>query len=88
MYRFASIQWEIVYSRCTGSLDLDLQKKINIQNCVNSTRNCGHYMYGFFGFGENLNIQNSEYSIGNCVQYMCELFGFTENLNFMDSLNV
>ena len=48
-------------------------EKLNIQKCVNSTRNCVHYMYGFYGFAENLNsvdafnVQNCINSIGNCV---------------------
>ena len=35
-----------------------LAEKLKIQNCINSTGNCGHYMYGLFGFAEKLNIQN------------------------------
>ena len=27
----------------------------NILNCVNSTKNSAHYMYGMFGFTENMN---------------------------------
>jgi len=44
-------------------------KKLNIQNCVNSTGNCVHYMYGMSSFVEKLNIQNFVKSAGNCVQY-------------------
>ena len=48
-------------------------EKLNIQNFVNSTGNCVHYMYGFFGFAENqksadtLNEQNCINPTGNCV---------------------
>ena len=33
-------------------------EKSNIQNSVNSMRNCVHYMYGMSGFAEKLSIQN------------------------------
>ena len=33
-------------------------EKLEIQNCINLTGNCEHYMYGLFGFAEKLNIQN------------------------------
>ena len=33
-------------------------EKSNIQNNVNSTGNCIHFMYGMSGFAENLNIMN------------------------------
>ena len=46
-------------------------EKSNIQNSVNSTVNCIHYMYGISGFVKKLNIQNYENSMGNCVHYMC-----------------
>ena len=48
-------------------------EKLNIQNFVNSTGNCVHYMYGFFGFVENqksadtLNEQNCINPTRNCV---------------------
>ena len=29
-------------------------KKLNIQNCVNSTRNCVHYMYRLSGFAKKI----------------------------------
>ena len=47
-----------------------LAEKLKIQNCINSTGNCVHYMYGWSGFAEKLNIQNSANSTGNCV-YKC-----------------
>ena len=46
---------------------------LKIYNCVNSMRNCVHYMYGFFGFIEKmisahtLNAQNCVNPTGNCV---------------------
>ena len=40
-------------------------KKLNVQNCGNSTGNSVHYMYGMFGFVEKLNFPNSENSTGN-----------------------
>ena len=46
-------------------------KKLNVQNCGNSTGNSVHYMYGMFGFVEKLNFPNSENSTGNCVHYLC-----------------
>jgi len=42
-----------MYIRSTDRLDL--QKKLNIQNSVNSMGNCVHYMYGLSSFTENLN---------------------------------
>ena len=38
-------------------------EKLNIQNCLNSTGNCVHYMYGMSGLVENLNTQNCINSI-------------------------
>ena len=38
-------------------------EKSNIQNSVNSTGNCIHFMYGMSGFAENLNIMNCVNSI-------------------------
>ena len=38
-------------------------EKSNIQNCLNSTGNCVHYMYGTSGLVENLNPQNCTNSI-------------------------
>ena len=62
MYEFMDLQtnltsriWlidlEIVYIMCTDCQDL--QKMLNIQNCVNLTGNCIHQMYEFSGFVEN-----------------------------------
>ena len=45
--------------------------KLNIQNCVNLTGNCVHYMYGMSSFAEKLNIQNFVNSVGNYVHYIC-----------------
>ena len=45
-------------------------EKSNIQNSVNSTENCVHYMYGMSERVEKVNIQNSENSTGNCVRYI------------------
>ena len=42
----------------------------NIQNCVNSTRNCAHFMYGYSGLSKNWNILNCINSTANCVHYM------------------
>ena len=47
-----------------------LVEKSNIQNSVNSTENCVHYMYGMSERVEKVNIQNSENSTGNCVRYI------------------
>ena len=46
---------------------LGCAEKLEIQNCVNSTRNCVHYRYGLSGFAEILNLQNCVNSTGNCV---------------------
>ena len=43
--------WKIVYIMCTDCQDL--QKMLNIQNCVKLTGNCIHQMYEFSGFVEN-----------------------------------
>ena len=40
-------------------------KKLNVQNCGNSTENSVHDMYGMSGFAEKLNLPNSENSTGN-----------------------
>ena len=58
------IQRVIVYIIC-----LDLQKKMNIQNRINSMVNCVHYMCGMFGFVEKLNIQNKK----NLNEKLCTL---------------
>ena len=42
-------------------------KKLNIQNCVNSTGNCVLYTYGLSGFADKLKIQNYVNPNGNCV---------------------
>ena len=42
-------------------------EKLKIQNCVNCTGNCVHYVYGMSGFVEELNIQDCVNSMGNCV---------------------
>ena len=44
--------------------------KLNIQNCVNLTGNCVHYMYGMSSFAEKL-----------CTLYMYGMSVFAENLN-------
>ena len=44
----------------------EFTEKLNIQNCINSTRNCVHHMYGLSGFAEKLNIQNCVNSTRNC----------------------
>ena len=54
-------------------------EKLNVKNCVNSTENFVHYMYGLSGFAEKLNLQNFVNSTGNCVQYMYGMSGFAEN---------
>ena len=41
-----------VHYLCTACLDL--KKKFKVQNCGNSIWNCVQYMYGMFGFAENL----------------------------------
>ena len=35
-----------------------LAEKLKIQNCVNSTGNCVHYIDSLSGFEDKLNIQN------------------------------
>ena len=35
-----------------------LAEKLKIQNCINSTGNCVHYIDGLSGFEDKLNIQN------------------------------
>ena len=62
----------------------ELVKKLNIKNCVNSTGNCVHYIYGLFGFAEKLNIQNYVNSIGNCVHYMYGLSRFADKLSIQN----
>ena len=56
-------------------------KKLNVQNCINSTENCVHYTYEMSGFEEKLNVQSCGNSIKNCVHYTCGMFGFAEKLN-------
>ena len=67
-----------MYIVCTNCLDL--QKKLNIQNCVNSTGNCVHYMYGLSGYVEKLNTQNCINSTRNCLHYMYEMSRFAKKL--------
>ena len=54
------------------------KKKLNVQNSVNSMRNCVHYMYIMSGFAKKLNIQNCINLTGNCVHYMYGMSGFGE----------
>ena len=49
-------------------------EKLNIQNCVNWTGNCVHYMNEMPGFAEKLKIQNCVNSTRNCVHYT---YGFS-----------
>ena len=48
-------------------------EKLNIQNFVNSARNCVRYMYAISGVAEELIIQNCVYVMANCVCYMYEM---------------
>ena len=59
-------------------------EKLNIQNCLNSTGNCVHYMYGWSGFAEKLNIQNSVNLTGNCVHYMYRSYGFAKKIEYLE----
>jgi len=44
---------------CTLYVGLSVfAEKLNTQNCVNSIRNCLHYMYRMSGFAEKLETQN------------------------------
>ena len=62
---------------------MELQKKkMNIQNYVNLTGICVHYMYGLFGFAKKLNIQSRVNSMGNCVYYMYRFFGFAKKIKY------
>ena len=68
-------------------------ERLNIQNCLNSTGNCIHYMYEFFEFTENLNsvdmlnVSNCVNLSGNYVDYMYGLSGFEEKLNIKNCVN-
>ena len=42
-------------------------KKLNIQNYVNSTGNCVHWMYGQSGFADKLKMKNCVNWTGNSV---------------------
>ena len=53
-----------MYIRCTDCLDL--QKNLNIKNCMNSTKICVQWMYGLSGFVENLNSEDT-LNVQNCV---------------------
>ena len=52
---------------------LAFAERLNIQNYINSTGNCVHYMYGISGFikklnsGGTLNAQNCINPMRNCV---------------------
>ena len=54
--------------------NLNFVDTLNVQNCVNSTGNCVHLMYGLSGSTENLNSvntmneQNWINSMESCVQ--------------------
>ena len=61
-------------------------EKLKIENCINSTRNCVHYIDGLFGFTDKLNIQNCVNSTGICVRYMYGLSKFAEKLNIQNSV--
>ena len=47
-------------------------EKLIVENCVSSTENCVHYMYGMSRSAEELNVQICENSTGNCIHYICE----------------
>ena len=63
-----------------------LAEKLKIQNCINSTGNCIHYIDGLSGFANKLNIQNCINSTGIWVRYMYRLSGFVEKLNIQNSV--
>ena len=63
-------------------------EKFKIQNFINLTGNCVHYMYGLSRFAKKLNIQNYVNSTGNCVHYMYGLSGFAEKLNIQNCVNL
>ena len=90
MYRIVQIQRKIVHIKHTSCLDL--QKKLNIQNCINSKGNCVHWMFKFSAFAENYNLtnmlneKNCINSTRNCVHWMYGLSGFAENYNSADIL--
>ena len=50
--RIAKIEGDFMYGISR------LAEKLKIQNCVNSTGNCVHYIDGLSGFEDKLNIQN------------------------------
>ena len=74
----SEIQQEIMYTIYVRNVWI-CKKKLNIQNCENSTANCINCMCGISGFAENLNIQNCTNSTGNCVHFMCGMSSFAEN---------
>ena len=63
-----------------------LAEKLKIQNCINSTGSCVHYVDELSGFADKLNIQICVNSMGICVRYMYGLFGFAEKLNIQNSV--
>ena len=69
------------------------QENFNILNCVNSTENWIHYMYGLFRFTENMNyvdVLNVRICINskqNCAHYMYGLSEYAENLNSKNYVN-
>ena len=64
-----------------------LAKKLKIQNCVNSTGNCVHYMYRFSRFSEKLNIQ---ICVKLCILYVrivwiCRKIEYSKERNSMSN---
>ena len=47
--------------------NLNYADVLNVQICVNSKRNCAHYMYGLCEYAKNLNPKNYVNSTINCV---------------------
>ena len=54
-------------------------KKLNIQNFLNSTGNCVHYMYRSSRFAQIFKFQNSVNSTGNCVHKCTDGMDFQKN---------
>ena len=75
-------------------------ERLNIQNCVNLTRYCMHYMYGLFWFTENMNSKNTlnmelhKFNVKLCTLYVrivwicrfeyLKLYKFNEKLCTLD----
>ena len=71
--------------------NLNYANALNVRNCVNSKRNCAHYMYGLSEYAKNLNPMNYVSNEKLCtldvrIVWICKKFVYTELRKFNGKL--